>query len=67
VSPLSGRAGGFIGRSERELELNGAAARRRIDYRQATSVADPMFMIYYATRNRAAVRTFTCIKVFLDE
>ena len=36
-------------------------------YRQATLVADPMFMIYYANRNRAAVRTFTSIKDFLDE
>ena len=36
-------------------------------YRQATLVADPMFMIYYATRNRAAVRTFTSIKDSLDE
>ena len=56
----------FIRRSKRELELIGAV-RRRMDYRQATPVADSMFMIYYATRNRAAVRTFTSIKDFLDE
>lgn len=50
-----------------ELKLNGAVMRRRMDYRQAAPVAHPMVIIYYATRSRAAVRTFTSIKDFLDE